>query len=423
MLDIPLRYGPGHVTLRVPEENVADVVRPSIGVGIERVHPASPAEFRPRARGRHALLLVPDGTRRPGTDTLEHAVSALAEAASLRVAVCTGSHRADTPANREIVAAVRDAAARHGAPEPDALLHDCRGGPFTDHGTTPRGNPIRLSAALDDRDLALAVADVKHHYFAGYSNPLKFFLPGLADFDTIESNHHLALDPLSAAGRHPFHPDPARRDNPLAAEMLAAFRTAWRGRDAYALATVRAEERYAFFELGELAEVAGRAFAVADAVAGARVDPSKRVVISAGGAPMDATLYLCQRAVELTRPAIADGAEILLLAECADGIADSDTARANFYDELTRPLDEILARIRDGYRLYQHKAYRFAELLRRIAALHLSSLLPDDEVRAAHFVPAHSPQDLIDGWIARDPRCRITFLDEANRLVVLGNAS
>ena len=31
-----------------------------------------------------------------------------------------------------------------------------------------------------------------------------------------------------------------------------------------------------------------------------------RVVISAGGAPMDATLYLCQRAVELTRPAIAD---------------------------------------------------------------------------------------------------------------------
>lgn len=422
-MDIPLRYGPGHVTLHAPEENVAGVVRPRLGAGALDVHPAPPEEFRPRARGRRAILLVPDGTRRPGADTLEHAVSALAEAASLRVAVCTGSHRADTPANREIVAAVRDAARRHGAPEPDAILHDCRVGPFTDHGRTPRGAPIRLSAALDDRDLALVVADVKHHYFAGYSNPLKFFLPGLADFDTIEANHRLALDPLSSAGRHPLHPDPARRDNPLAAEMLAAFCAAWGDRDACALATVRAEGRYAFHELGELTAVASRAFAAADAVAGARVDPSKHVVISAGGAPMDATLYLCQRAVELTRPAIADGAEVLLLAECADGIADSDAARANFYDELTRPLDEILVRIREGYRLYQHKAYRFAELLRRIARLHLASVLPDDAVRAAHFEPAPAPQDVIDGWIARDPGCRITFLDEANRLVVLGRAS
>jgi len=422
-VDIPLRYGRGHVTLHAPEENVAGVVRPTLGPGGEGVHPPPPEEFRPRARGRRALLLVPDGTRRPDAGELDYAVSALAGAASLRVAVATGSHRADTPANREIVDTVRDAARRHGAPEPDAVLHDCRRGPFTDHGTTPRGNPVRLSTCLDDRDLVLVVADVKHHYFAGYSNPLKFFLPGLADFATIEANHRLALDPDSTAGRHPLHPVAERCDNPLATEMLAAYRAAWRDRDAYALVTVRAGGRTAHGELGELEDVSPRAFAVADAVAGARVDASTRIVISAGGAPMDATLYLCQRALELTRAAIADGAEVLLLAECADGIADSDTARANFYDELTRPLDEIVARIRDGYRLYQHKAYRFAELLRRIAALHVASLLPEDQVRAAHFLPAPSPQAVLDDWIARDPRCRITFLDEGNRLVVLGGTS
>ncbi|MBZ0269584.1 lactate racemase domain-containing protein [bacterium] len=422
-MDIPLRYGSGHVTLHAPERNVAGVVRPTAGPGGEGVHPASRDEFRPRARGRRALLLVPDATRRPDAAELDTAVSALADAASLRVAVATGSHSADTPANREIVDTVRDAARRHGAPEPDMVLHDCRLGPFTDHGTTPRGNPVRLSTCLDDRDLALVVADVKHHYFAGYSNPLKFFLPGVADFATIEANHRLALDPGSVAGHHPFHPDPARRDNPLAAEMLAAYRAAWGPRDAYALVTVRAGERIAHRGLGPLEEVTPRAFAAADAAAGVRVDASAYIVISAGGAPMDATLYLCQRALELSRAAIADGAEVLLLAECADGSADSDTARVNFYDELTRPLDEIVARIRDGYRLYQHKAYRFAELLQRIAALHLASLLPEDQVRAAHFRAAPSPQAVLDGWIARDPACRITFLDEGNRLVVLGSAS
>ena len=73
---------------------------------------------------------------------------------------------------------------------------------------------------------------------------------------------------------------------------------------------------------------------IVDEVASFSVPPVDRLVVSAGGTPQDDTLYLSQRAVELTRAAVADGAEILLLARCGDGIADGKSAYENFYLEL-----------------------------------------------------------------------------------------
>ena len=200
--------------------------------------------------------------------------------------------------------------------------------------------------------------------------------------------------------------------------MAEAFATFARGRPAFALVTVTVGGRAIHAEVGPLRDVSARAFAVADQAASVPVPLAAYLVVSAGGAPQDATLYLAQRAIELTKVAALDGAEILWLAECAEGIADGDAARENFYDELTRPLPEVLARIRGGYRLYQHKAYKLAELMTRIAALHLTSNLVDDAVRAIHLVPASNPQALVDSWIARDPHARIAFFDEANRLSV-----
>jgi nickel-dependent lactate racemase len=299
------------------------------------------------------------------------------------------------------------------------ISHDCRRATFTDHGTTSRGNRILLSDILDDAEVLLVASDMKHHYFAGYSNPLKDFLPGIAAFESIERNHRFALESDATFGRHPLHPDPARRTNPVAEDMLEAWEMVIRGRPCHALVTVTLDGSIAHAHLGELREAATLGMTVVDEMASFSVAPARRLVLSAGGAPQDETLYLSQRAVELTRAAIADGAEVLLVAECAEGIADSQSAYDNFYLELVRPLGEVVQRIRGGYKLYQHKAYKFAELLQRIDALHLHSKLPDEQVRAAHLNPVPDAQQVVDSWIARDPSCRIAFFDEANRLCVL----
>jgi nickel-dependent lactate racemase len=205
----------------------------------------------------------------------------------------------------------------------------------------------------------------------------------------------------------------------VAEDMLEAWEVAAADRPCHALVTITVDGRAAHAELGPLREVTARGMTAVDEIASFSVPAGRRVVVSAGGTPQDDTLYLSQRAIELTRAAVAEGAEILLLARCGGGVADGRAAYENFYRELTRPLPEVLERIRAGYRLYQHKAYKFADLLRRIEALHLHSDLPDDEVRAAHLTPAPDPQAIIRRWIDQDPTCRITFFDEANRLCVL----
>lgn len=425
-MEVGLRYGEGRVSVEVPEGNVAGVYRP-----VRRDGPAeSPLGGLPSgpeagrlgtaARGRRVLFLIADATRdEPHGAILEAGLASCPDAARVTIGVTCGSHRADTPGNRRIAREAAEAAARLGLPEPRVVVHDCRTATFTDHGSTSRGNRILLSNLLDPAEVLLVASDMKHHYFAGYSNPLKDFLPGIAAFETIERNHRLALEPDATFGRHPLHPDAARRTNPVAEDMLEAFELVHKDRPCHALVTVTVDGAVAHAHLGPLREAAARGMTIVDDIASFRVDPTDRLVVSAGGTPQDDTLYLSQRAVELTRAAVGAGAEVLLLARCGNGIADGESAYNNFYVELTRPLPEVLERIRGGYKLYQHKAYKFAELLGHVDTLHLHSDLPEGDVRAAHLNPVEDPQALVDGWLRSDPGCRIAFFDEANRLCVL----
>jgi nickel-dependent lactate racemase len=425
-MEIRMRYGPGDLAIEVPGTNVAGVYRPRAaevpgrGTTLRAVAETDAADrLREESRGRSALLLVSDATRdEPHVEVLETALSCVAPAARVTVVVATGSHRADTPGNRAIASDALDAARRAGSARPLVEVHDCRAAELRDHGSTSRGTRVLLSKLLDGADIVLVASDVKHHWFAGYSNPLKYFLPGIAAFESIERNHRLALEPDATFGRHPWHPEPARRSNPVAEDMLEALELAV-DRPVHALVTVRVEDRLVHAEVGPAREATARAMEVADRVGTLDVPRVSRAVVSAGGSPEDDTLYLAHRAVELTRAAFSDGAEVLLVAECRDGVADGASAYENFYLELTRPLDEVLRRIREGYRLYQHKAYKLAELLGRIRALHVASSLPEETVRSAHLRPAPSAQAIVDGWIREDPSCRIAFFDEANRLCVL----
>ena len=428
-MEVNLRYGAGRVSLDVPDANVAGLYRPIRRTEEDARSPLSVLPETPEAnalsdaaRGKSVLFFVADATRDEAHgDILEAGFRCLTGARSVTVAITTGSHKSDTPGNRAIVAAAAAAAERAGIAPPTVVVHDCRAARFTSHGTTSRGNEILLSDVLDPAEVLLVASDMKHHYFAGYSNPLKDFLPGIAAFDSIERNHRLALETDATFGRHPLHPDPKRRTNPVSEDMLEAFELASKGRPCHALITVTVDGKTAHAHLDTIREAAARGMTVVDEIGSFTVDRTDRLIVSAGGTPQDDTLYLSQRAVELTRAAAANGAEILLLAECAGGIADSKSAYENFYLELTRPLPEVTRRIRDGYKLYQHKAYKFAELLQRIDALHLHSVLPESDVRAAHLTPASNAQAVVDGWLERDPDCRIACFDEANRLCVLAS--
>jgi lactate racemase len=261
------------------------------------------------------------------------------------------------------------------------------------------------------------VADVKVHYFAGYSNPLKNFLPGICAFRTVEQNHSLALLDESTHGSHPWHPDPERRDNPLAADMVEGMALIVQGRPVYTLAMISATGHLAWSQFGPIAETSAEAFRVTDERNILTVAPTSHLIVSPGGLANDEDLYTAQRALELNRAAVIDGGEVLFLAACPNGIGEPHTLE-NFYNRLTAPLDEVIQSIRQDYVLYSHKPYKFALMIRRLRRIWMHTQIPDDLVTAAHLHPAGDPQAIVDTWLAEQPDAKIILIDGANKVAL-----
>lgn len=431
---IELRYGRDSVSLAVPDERVAGVhALPGeldgprgpvdLGAALEALREA---EWGRAARGRAVALLLSDGTRtEPRAAVLPALREVLRDAASVRAFLCTGTHDPALPENVSLARRVEEAFA--GAPFAfELVVHDARGAAFEDVGATSRGTPVRVNARALACDAVLAVSDMKPHYFAGYSNPGKCCVPGLAALETVRANHALALDPGSVALQHPWHPDPARRANPLAEDLVEAFELAVGDRPHAALCLVSGgrpgARRVLWAGAGETAAVAGRGMEAVDAVAGREVEPARFLVVSAGGHPLDESLYTSQRALELSRAALLPGGEVLFLSECANGIGPAGS-RASFFDRLAAPLDEVLAGFGGEYVLYSHKAYKFATYLRAAAAVHVTSSLPDAELRRVHLRPAPDPQAVVDGWLrAADPGDRVAFVLDGSKLALRARA-
>jgi hypothetical protein len=149
------------------------------------------------------------------------------------------------------------------------------------------------------------------------------------------------------------------------------------------------------------------------------VEPVKYLVISPGAKPEGDQLYDAQRGLELTKQAILPGGEILWLVPCDLGIAPNQQAKEHFYDLLVSSSnpDEVMHHISAGYRLYSHKAYKFAQLMKQVKIL-VYTELDEPTVRAIHMEKINNPQQVIDRWVATDPDTQIIVVDEANKTVL-----
>ncbi len=372
--------------------------------------------FGDAVAGRHLGLLVADGTREPIFDRfLEGLEPELRSADRITAFVCTGTHDPELPENRAVARELRRALRGPGA---EVVVHDARLGPFRDFGGTSGGTSVRVNAVFEDCRVLLTVSDMKNHYFAGYSNPVKYLVPGISAYETARANHSLTLEPESTFGRHPWHRLPERRSNPLAEDMVEAFELAVLERDHFAICTVGGLAGLSWAGAGPTRDVAARGMDVVDKVASLEVEPARFLVVSPGGHPHDESLYTAQRALELTRDAVLPGGEVLFLAQCANGIG-SETAKKNFFEPLSRPLDEVRKRPEGEYVLYSHKSYKFGHYLGRLAGLHMLSDLSPEDVERIHLRPVSSAQGVLDEWAGRaEEGDTVTFIDDASRFAV-----
>jgi len=424
-MKVDLHYGTGVVSLEVGDGNVGEIIRPwgggetEEGVGDLRATIASEAgTFPDDVAGKRVCVLVDDGSRdEPLEEVLPPVCEMLGRAAAVQFVICTGTHNAETPKNAQIRRGIEKVSAEAGLTVTRIHTHDCQADDFKDVGRTSRGTQVLVNAVAEEADFFVVISDVKVHYFSGYSNPVKNFLPGICAFRTVEQNHGLALLDASSHGTHPWHPDPKRRGGPVAEDQVEGTQLITRGRPVYALVMISAARQLIWTRFGPVEEASAESFRVTDERNIRTVTPATRLVVAPGGLPNDEDLYIAQRALELTRAAVLDGGEVLFLAACPNGIGEPQTLE-NFYNRLTVPLEEVIQSIQQDYVLYSHKPYKFALMIRRLRRLWMHTQIADDLVEAAHLCPAHDPQAVVDGWLAEQPDVKIIFVDGGNKVAL-----
>jgi hypothetical protein len=438
-MHVTAQYGRSEIGFDVPEGHAVEIIRAAEPASADcrseteavlaaamrgSGRTADAAQARDGARmaceDRRVLVLAPDGTRdQPHGDMFAALAPLLRSAREIRLLLATGTHRPDMPDNRRILDELRARAVDLGVPLSDVEAHDCRRPNFFDAGTTPRGNAVLLNRRVAEADAILILSDMKPHYFAGYSNATKFLLPATAAFESIERNHALALDGRSVACRHPLHDDPARRANPVAEDQLDAARLVTAGTPTFALATIGDGDAVEWATFGRLEDAVRRGIrAVDERLVRTPARRYRRAVIGCGGYPNDETLYIAQRSLELTQAALADGAEVLWLAECANGIASSGATERSFFAPLQGDPSCYVASVERRYVMFSHKTVRFVRLMARLSAIHVVSALPVGTFPAGCMRRCDDPQAVVERWMREGEP--ILLVDGANRLALSG---
>lgn len=425
-MKIDLHYGKGVICLEIPRENISNFIRPGDhktttdkrAVVEKALRNNTANELSVRADGKRICVLVADGTRdTPTAEILPALLERLTGAVSVQFLVCTGTHNAQTTENALVVEEIEGAGKATGLGEFEIHVHNCREDELVNAGTTSLGTEIKYNAKAKDADIFVVLSDIKSHYFAGYSNPVKNFVPGICGFVTAENNHSLALDERSTFGIHPWHPDEKRRNNPLARDQVEGIKMITGDRKVYAFETISASGQIQWAGFG-LAEVISReAFARADELNSFMLAPTDRLIVSPGGHPNDTDLYIAQRSLELTKAAVNNDGEVLFLAACPRGVGEEHTME-NFYNSLTRDIDEIIASSENEYKLFSHKPYKFAQMIQRLSRIWVHSQIDNELIEAAHLYPADDPQKVVDDWLSEEVNTKITIIDGANKVAL-----
>ncbi|RMD82516.1 MAG: DUF2088 domain-containing protein, partial [Lentisphaerae bacterium] len=354
MPELTLHYGDHELKLEVPDANFGGLLRPCDIRGdcdilpvLKKAVGANRERFQTQARNRKVLLLIADHTRdEPHLSMVEAVLPLLEEASSVTILMATGSHHSRARENLQLVRNLESLLQGFRLPPASLQIHDAISADFVNLGKTRAGTPIEVNHLLVEADVICVLSDMKPHYFAGYSNALKYFLPGTASFAAIEHNHAFALDDHATFGRHPLHPDPQRRDNPVANDMADFAQRVIGERPAWALVTIASSSEIHWACFDTLKVAVERGIQATDERMITPCAPTSHLVVSCGGYPHDESLYTAQRALELSAAVLEPAARVLLLAQCRNGIAPTPSARKNFYEPMCRPLEETLQLIR-----------------------------------------------------------------------------
>lgn len=370
-MEIKIPYGKTFQTLNIEEgfelleSKIQELEAGADGGAIVRAAMDSPIgspKLRELAAGKkNAVLIISDHTRPvPSKDIVPFMLEELRVGnpdIEITMLVATGCHRGTTP--EELVHKLgEDIVSRE-----HIVVHDCDSSPLTDLGPLPSGARLVVNSLVAQAELVVSEGFIEPHFFAGYSGGRKSILPGVCSRVTVLGNHCAEFidDPKARMGV--LDGNPINRDMERAARMAKL---------AYIVNVVVNEDHEvvaAFAGDAVEAHHAGCAYLAKYC----EVEQERKadiVITSNGGAPLDQNAYQAVKGLTTAADAAADGAALIICAECADGIGGDSFYKAlsecanpeELLEDIRRvPMDEtvpdqwqyqILARILEKHHVY-----------------------------------------------------------------------
>ncbi len=322
-MKVPVRYGRGHITVEVPDENLLAVchLRPVPPLddprnAIEHAldNPVGTPPLRELAKGKStACVVVCDKTRPvPNTLLLPPLLQRLEEAGIARrnitILIATGTHRPNE--GDELVEMLGEFVVDNYRIDNHIATDEAS---HADLGRTSTGMPILVDERYVRAELKVVVGLIEPHLMAGYSGGRKIICPGIIAMPCMRVFHGATFM------GHPKAVTGVLEGNPV---HLTAMEVADKAGCDFALhVTLDEQRRITGVFAGDVHQAFYEGVRLVDRVAKVPVpEPADIVITSSAGYPLDTTFYQAIKGLVGVLPILKPGSTVLLAASLMEGL-------------------------------------------------------------------------------------------------------
>ena len=258
----------------------------------------------------------------------------------------TGTHRAQTP--EEHKALLGELYGQY-----KIYDHDCAADEMTDLGKTSYGTPIRFNKKAIDANHVVLTGAISYHFMAGWSGGRKAILPGISAYESVMSNHALALNPPPGKGRNMVCRSGNVEGNLIHLDMTEAVSKI---APSFMLNVImNASGQIGWAVAGDWQKAYAAGIGIVDSVDAIDIPRhADLVVASACGFPKDINLYQTSKTIFNAQEAARPGGAIVVLSACSEGYGNEEmrVMLQNF-----RNSDEREAELRREFTIAKHVGY------------------------------------------------------------------
>ncbi|MEX2159083.1 MAG: nickel-dependent lactate racemase [Dehalococcoidia bacterium] len=385
-MNVRLAYGEHGLDVELPDGAVvlepgrtAGIDDPARAVAEAIARPIGSPPLRELARADDTVaIVVSDITRPVPNDILLPPVLATLHEAGIprehvSIVIGTGMHGVATPDEVDRILG------RAIASSYEVVCHDARDRQsMALLTTTARGVDVWMNRRYLEADVRIVTGFIEPHLFAGYSGGGKGVMPGVAGVEIVMSNHgaEMLSHPNATwciTGGNPIFEE--QRDIALLTKPLFLLNV-----------TLNERREITGVFAGELAAAHDAGIAQAERQYVRAVPHAFDIVVSTNmGYPADLNLYQSVKGMSVAAQAVRPGGDIILVAECRDGVGMAEYTGLLMSPDLSGPA-ALLDRIRaPGFACFDQWQVQVQAMVQAKANVWLHSSLSREATEAAHL--------------------------------------